>query len=66
MTTKQTNSTKQSPALEANRSSASQEIPHILWKMKVHSCKRKLPPPVPTRSQIGPVHAPIPLTKGPF
>jgi len=27
---------EQSPSWEANRSSASQEIPRILWKAKVH------------------------------
>ena len=66
MITKQTNSTKQNPALETNRSSASQEIPHILRKMKVHSCKSKLTPPVPTRSQIGPVHTPSHLLNAHF
>ena len=33
---KQTNSTEQSPSWEANRLSASQEIPHILRNPNVH------------------------------
>ena len=48
-----TNSMEQSPATEASRFSASQEIPRILWNPKVH----KSLPLVPIRSQINPVHA---------
>ena len=41
---------------EANRFSASQEIPHILWKLKVHYHIHMFPPPVPILSQLDPVH----------
>jgi hypothetical protein len=37
---------EQSPSWEANRFSASQEIPRILWKPKVHNRVYKCPQPV--------------------
>ena len=42
-----TYSMQQSPSWEANRFSASQEIPHILCSPKVHYRTHKSPPPVP-------------------
>jgi len=50
--------TEQSPSREANRFSASQKIPHILWNLKVHYCSHKCLPPVPILSQLDPVHTP--------
>jgi hypothetical protein len=46
-------SMEQSPSLEANRFSASQEISRILWNPTVHNC----PPPVSNLSQNDPVHS---------
>ena len=57
---------QQSSSWEANRFSATQEIPHILWKPKVHYRIHNSPPRVPTPSQIDPVHAPIPYLENPF
>ena len=48
---------KQSPSGEANISSASQEIPRILWTWRFITVKR--PPPFPILSQINPVQASV-------
>jgi len=57
---------EQSSSWEANWFSASQEIPHILWNLKVYYCNYKCLPPVPILSQIDPVRAPhMPLPEDP-
>ena len=48
----------QSPSWEANRFSATQETPLILWNLKVHYRIHKCPPTAPIRNQIDPVHSP--------
>jgi len=55
-----TYSMEQSPSWEANRFSASQEIPCILWHQKVHYRIHKCPPPLPVLSQLDPLHTSTP------
>ena len=49
---------EQSPAWEAKRFSASQEIPRILWNPKVHYLFYRSPPTVPILSQLDPGQTP--------
>ena len=49
---------EQSRSWEANRFSASQQIPRILYNPKVYYRFQMCPPPVPILSQIDPVHTP--------
>jgi len=57
-----TNTMEQNAPWEANSSSASQEIPHILRKLKVHYHIYESPPLLPVMSQINPIHAPSPIS----
>ena len=53
-----TYSMEQSPSWEANRFSASQGIPRILWNPNGQYRSHKCPPPVPNLSQLDPVFNP--------
>ena len=47
---------RSSPSWKANRFSASQEIPRILWNLEVHCRIYNSPPPVPILSQLDSAH----------
>ena len=51
-----THSIQHSPSWEANRFSASQETPHILWNPKVHYCSHKCTPSSHILCQLDPAH----------
>ena len=57
-----THSMEQSPSWEANRFSASKEIPPILWNPKVRYRIHKCPPPITILNQLDPVHNPHPTS----
>jgi hypothetical protein len=58
---------KQIPSWEANKSSASQENPRVLWNPNVHYRIHESPPPLHILSRIIPVDAlPIQLLEDSF
>ena len=58
-----TNSTEHSPSWEADRSSASQEIPRTSWNTDVHYRTHKSWLPIPILNQMNPIHTPYTTTE---
>ena len=58
------NSVELSPSSETNISSESQEIPCILWNLKVHYCGHKRTLPAPVLIRIDPIKTPILFLEG--
>jgi hypothetical protein len=56
-----TDCVQHSASWTADSSSAGQEIPRIVWKLKIHYRIHKSTPPIPVLSQIKPICAPISL-----
>jgi hypothetical protein len=59
-------SMEQSPSCEANSFSASPEIPHILWNLKVHCHVYNSPLSVPISARPIQSVSPIPLPEDQF
>ena len=57
---------EQSPSWAATMYSASQGIPCTVWNPTFCYFIHKILPPVPTPSQMNPVHVSIPVLKDPF
>jgi hypothetical protein len=57
---------EQSPSWEANKSSANQVIPRILWNRKVRYHIHNSPPPLLLLSRLNPAHAPHPTAWRPI
>jgi hypothetical protein len=52
-----TYSTELNSLSEVTSRSATKKFPNILWKLKVHQCVYKSPPPFPILSKLNPVRA---------
>jgi hypothetical protein len=61
-----TNSMEQSSSWEANVFWASEEIPRVLWNLKVRNLVHSRLPLVWIQSQINPIRSPILFLEDPF